>query len=148
MSDQQPPGSTPEKKISDHFDFRMALLLVVINSLIVYVLNIDGAGGAPRSAGLQIVLTFIVVGLFMPRIRRAAQSTNYFYAYIYGGLVLPAVALAFTYLAHAYFETPNLFGTAIFLIASTFIANVLLVVLKRNYEWVPSERIKTVLQDL
>lgn len=118
------------------------------NALVVGVINIDNEGGASTSALVQAAITFVVIGVVMPRIRSAALAPSAWYAYLVGAGVLPALALAGSTGAHKFFGTPHMTGTTIYLFVSTWVAVVLYVLLKRNADNVPTTTLRKIAQRL
>lgn len=126
----------------EKFDTKTALLLVLLNALIVFLINLDGQGGGVRAGLVQMFLTFLIIGLAMPHIRRLAHSLSAPRAYLIGALLLPAGILLFTRSVHWYFASPNLFGTTLYLVLATFIAGPVFIFLKRNQETFTSRRVR------
>tara|TARA_B100000745_G_scaffold297999_1_gene245845 strand:+ start:2067 stop:2501 length:435 start_codon:yes stop_codon:yes gene_type:complete len=132
---------SPMKKVKKHlvFDWRLAVVMLFINAVIVWLINFEqGMGAAAIQAALvQMAITTVTVGVFMPYIRMAANFKDVTQAFIWGGLLIPGLALVFSRSVHWYLKTPDLFWTTIYLVCSTVVASFIYVSLKQTAPYIP-----------
>tara|TARA_B100000745_G_scaffold292018_1_gene232482 strand:+ start:307 stop:741 length:435 start_codon:yes stop_codon:yes gene_type:complete len=121
------------------FDWRTASWLFILNGAVVWLINFEKGFGeaAVQAAVVQISITIVTVGVFMPHIRYFANSKNTTRAFLYGGFLLPAIALLFSRTIHWYLGTPDLFWTTVYLACSTVVASFFYVSLKQIAPYIP-----------